>query len=305
MLKRLWRRWAPNPLDLLLKKAQRDKKESFLLCWNRGLGDIALGLYAMVYRIRECIPEAKICFLTRSDLMEGFSLLEGIDLIECPEWKRKQPFDVKESLLARGRAIEEFDVIIEHPDPTWWVKWQLGTLVPKMRWKEEWDLLASSFGLEMGSYLGVHVQTETSYGYEKNWPIASWKELFKRVHLERGVKIVLFGHAKTPTFDEEGIVDLRGKTSLLEMLSIIKNHCDYLVVPDSGVLSLTYFLDASFPLRIVSLWADPRQGVLKQNVPSPNPELVHLPLLGEEEKISAIAVNHVFEALFEKEQLYV
>ena len=31
-----------------------------MLFWNRGLGDIALGLYAIVHRIRESIPDAKI-----------------------------------------------------------------------------------------------------------------------------------------------------------------------------------------------------------------------------------------------------
>jgi len=91
---------------------------------------------------------------------------------------------------------------------------------------------------------------------------------------------------------------LRGKTHLLSLLSIVKNKLDYLVVPDSGLLSLTYYLDAVFPLKMVSLWSDPRQGVLKQNVASPNPDLLHIPLIGQDESVANISVEHVMQSLF-------
>ncbi|MFI5334554.1 MAG: hypothetical protein ACHQT8_05250, partial [Chlamydiales bacterium] len=77
------------------------------------------------------------------------------------------------------------------------------------------------------------------------------------------------------------------------MLSVIKNRCSTLIVPDSGVLSLTYFLNASFPLKMISLWSDPRQGVLKQNVPSPNPTLVHTPLLAKMEDLRTLSPQEV------------
>ena len=93
----------------------------------------------------------------------------------------------------------------------------------------------------------------------------------------------------------EGLIDLRGETTLHEMLSIIKNRCSYLIAPDSGVLSLTYYIDVTFPLKVISLWADPKQGILKQNVASPNPELVHAPLIGKKGDISSITVDEVCE----------
>ena len=82
------------------------------------------------------------------------------------------------------------------------------------------------------------------------------------------------------------------------MLSLIKNRCRYLVAPDSGVLSVAYYVDASYPIRIVSLWADPRQGVLRQKVDSPNPLFQHRPLHGKNDTVANIAVDTVYDALF-------
>src|SRR4029079_12413319 len=64
------------------------------------------------------------------------------------------------------------------------------------------------------------------------------------------------------------------------------------------VLSMAYYLDAVFPLRVVSLWADPKHGILKQNVASPNPELVHIPLIGAHRDLSTVSVDAVFNAVF-------
>ena len=61
---------------------------------------------------------------------------------------------------------------------------------------------------------------------------------------------------------------------------------------------MTYFLNVPFPLRIVSLWADPNHGILKQNVPSPNPLLEHIPVISHNRKDAAlIPVAKVLEAV--------
>lgn len=285
-----WKKWGNNPFDLQLREASIAGKKSFLIAWNRGLGDIALGLYALVYRIREYIPDASITFVTREDLVQGFSLLENVSVIGAEEWKRGVPFD-----LAKTVDPSLFDVVIEAPDPTAWLRWQLGVLTPRLRWQKEWDALEKKFHLSSKEkYVGVHLHTETAYGYEKNWPLSHWKTLFAHFEAERKHKILLFGHSAEPALTSPHLIDLRGKTTLLEMLSLIKNRCSHLIVPDSGVLSLTYYLDAVFPLKVISLWADPRQGVLKQNVPSPNPELTHFPLLAKKEKIAHITPEKVW-----------
>ena len=299
ILKQLWRKYGINPFDALLRNAAKCEHKRFLICWNRGLGDIPLGLYALTLRIRQHIDNAHITFVTRSDLLEGFQLLEGVSAVCDPEWKRGQPIHLDKTFLNTGLCASDFDVVIERPDPTNWLMWQLGKVVPQLKWSEEWDLLLAKFSLDPNKkYVGVHVQTETSYAYEKNWPIEYWRDFFKQTYLKHGVEIILFGFAPQPVFAEEGIVDLRGKTTLFEMLAIIKNHCNYLLAPDSGVLSIVYYINASFPIEIVSLWADPKQGVLKQNVASPNPLLRHRPLIAKNKDLRTVDVECALQALF-------
>jgi len=294
-LKRLWRRYGINPFEALLRRAQNKSHTRFLICWNRGLGDIPLGLYALVHRIREAIPVAEITFVTREDLADGFKLLEGVRVVVDPKWKRGSPVQIDPALV----GLEDFDQIIKYPDPTGWLMWQLGKLTPKLFWKAEWNLLSESFTLDPHrTYIAVQVQTQTTYGYEKNWPLTYWQTFFKSLPPEYGV--ILLGFESPLKFEGEGIVDLRGKTSLLEMLSVIKNRCRYLLVPDSGVLSFMYYLDAAYPLEVISLWADPEQGILKQNVSSPNPLLVHTPLIAQNRDLSTVAVADVMSALLSR-----
>lgn len=297
MLKRLFQKIGPNPLDRILKKAQKKNQKTFLLFWNRGLGDIALGLYAIVHRIREMVPDAEITFLTRPNLHDGFELLGGVKILIAPKLKRKDEVDVPSLLREIGVDPQKFDVILDNPNPTYWVEWQLGTLTPILHWQEKWDSLCEKYNLDpKANYVGAHVQTETDYANWRNWPLESWQALFEKL-TSQGKKVLLFGFEKNQDFEIEGVVDLRGETTLFELLSIIKNRCSGLVVPDSGVSSMTYFLKESFPIKLVSLWADPYMGILKQNVDSPNPELVHIPLLGKDKNISNISPQEVYEQL--------
>lgn len=274
MFKRLWRKWGPNPLDRMLKKAAQRGVKTVAIPWNRGMGDIALGLYAIVHRIRSFIPDAKITFITRSDLQESFQLLKGVDVVVDPSLERS----VRKSSFSFAA-----DLILENADPSYWVAWQRGSLTPKLEWDCGWDDLCKRFDLPSGC-VAAHVHCETGYYFERNWPAEKWQELFSL--LERPV--ILFGLKKEPLFKHPLLHDLRGETSTLEMLSIIKNRCSVLIAPDSGVLGLTYFLNTPFPVRVVSLWADPNHGVLKQNVPSPNPLLEHYPVISPNRKNAAL-----------------
>ncbi len=292
--------FRPNPLDAMLEHVKRKNERRLLLVWNRGLGDIALGLYAMVYRIKELIPEADITFLTRPDLKDGFELLGDVHVLVGQSWERGGVIDIDSTLSAHEKSREDFDLIIEKPDPTRWTKWQVDELVPKLTWKAKWDQLIEPFKLSPDrEYIGVHLQTETDnfYGYEKNWPLKSWYELCKHLTEEKNKKVILFGLTSEPAFEMDGVVDLRGKTNLFEMLSIVKNSLSCLIVPDSGILSIAYYLDVNFPLKLISLWSDPRQGVLKQNVSSPNRELVHIPLIGRDECVKNICIKKVLQAI--------
>ena len=296
MLKKIARFFLPNPFDRLLKRC---KGKKILLAWNRGLGDIALGLYAMVERIRKLVPDAEITFLIRENLREGFSLLEGVQTIEAPFWKRGEPYDVWETLKKLHLEEAKFDLVIEKPSPTDWVRWQLGKVVPKLRWSRDLDHLWKKFDLPEGFvYIGIQAVAETSYGLWRNWPEEKWKELFVLLEQNPQIRVLLFGFGSVPPFEHPMLIDLRGKTSLLELISVIKNRCDHLIVPDSGILSMVYYLDEIFPIQVISLWADPHHGVLKQGVLSPNPLLTHSPLIGKDRDLSTVSAREVYDKLF-------
>lgn len=297
MLKYLWRRYGFNPFDHLLRTAQKKGQKRFLVCWNRGLGDIALGLYALIYRIRAYVPDADITFATRLDLAEGFKMLCNVSTIVDPRWKRGSPFELDATLELVGLDRSHFDLILERPDPTRWLMWQLGKLRPQLFWNPAWDLFSDRFGLSKEkTYIGVHIQTQTHYAYEKNWPMEYWREFFQRV-IANHKEVILFGFGSPSVFEDKGIHDMRGKTHLLEMLSIIKKYCRFLIVPDSGILSMTYYIDSTFLIDVISLWSDPKQGVLKQNVTSPNPQLKHFPLIADRGDLRSISVDSVMEKL--------
>jgi len=292
------RLFLPNGLDWICRRAKRRQAKRVLLAWNRGLGDIALGLYAIVYRIREWIPDAEITFLIRANLQEGFTLLKNVQVILAPSWVRGQPYDVDQTLIRLGRLPEEFDLIIEWPNPTEWVSWQYGQLVPRLTWNSAHEELYKKFDLPpQFTYIGVQAVAETQYGLWRNWPHNRWCELFEKLRSIDSMRIILFGLGAEPKFQDDRIIDLRGKTTLFELLSLIKNRCRYLIAPDSGILSTVYYLDTAFSLQIISLWADPKHGILKQNVASPNPLLIHRPLIGEFRDLSTISVDQVLSYL--------
>ncbi len=289
MFKTILRKFQKNPFEKLLKQAAENRAEKFLLVWNRGLGDLPLGLYAMIKRIRQYIPNAEITFIGREALKEGFLLLEGVKYIPVSIWKRRQPVNLQEALDCMNIAVKNFDVVIENPDPTYWVKWQLGKIVPRLKWHPSFDTFYQGFSLdENAKYVGVQIKTDSGHSLWRDWPVENWNRLFQQLKTHSNLKVLLFGLEKDAAVSFENVIDLRGKTTVLQMLSIIKNKCSYLVLPDGGILSLIYYLDVDFPIKIVSLWNDV-QGILKQKVPSPNPSLKHIPLTvrGRLQKISA------------------
>lgn len=293
MLKKIIRKFSPNPLDKIIKNAQKNGDKRFLLFWNRGLGDIALGLYALVLKIKESIPDSEITFLIRKDLAQGFSLLEGVKVIVAPDWKRGERYCAEAEVKRLSLDRKQFDTIIEWPDPTYWVKWQLGNVVPKLYWKKEFERSVDDIGLEKKQkYIACQPLCETDYGLWRNLPHSSWQALFIKL-AERGEKVILLGKEPTLQFEGDNIIDLRGKTDLYTLLSLLQKKIKCLIVPDSGILSMTYYLYRSFPIKIISLWADPNHGILKQNIFSPNPELIHIPLIEEKKDLSILDINKI------------
>ena len=202
MIRSLVRRLRGNELDRILERAVRSGARRFLVFWNRGLGDIALGLYALFARIREAIPAAEIAVLTRQDLAEAFALFDVQRVIVDPRLERGERDAYANAITRAGVKASDFDVVLDRPDPTVWLSSQHGTVVPRLAWKPERDALADRIfrSATGGSYIGAHVSAETArfYGYVKDWPAESWRALFAGL---AGERCVLFGHAPEPRFD--------------------------------------------------------------------------------------------------------
>jgi len=304
VIKKLIEKLFGNEFDRLLAKARKNGGKRFLIFWNRGLGDIALGLYALIEKLREVVTDAEITVVTRQDLAQPFRLLRVHNVLVDDALKRSDGEAAKTSFTRLGIRLDEFDVVLARVNPTKWLTWQLGKVTPRLAWRPAFDGLSQRIEeIDEGTLcIGVHVDSETAhyYGYIKNWPPERWQALFSQLEIHYPLaKILLFGHQINHPYVFTNIVDLRGRTTCLEMLSTIKNQCHVLIAPDSGILTMAYYLDCDFPLLLISLWADPRQGILKQGVTSPNRQLQHVPLQGLEERIANIGVADVLSVLDE------
>lgn len=288
-------------LDRALRRAANTGGRRVLVYWNRGLGDIALGLCALLARLRERLPGCHITVLTRPDLEQAFALTDIDRILVYPSLQRGDAQGFGRACRALELDRGKFDVVFERPDPTTWIADSLGHYVPRLRWRNEWNSLVDRFvGISPDRpVIAAHVSSETGqfYGYVKDWPPHFWRELFQRVSERHAVQWILLGHAQGERFDQSNALDLRGQTSLLDVLAILRNRAQVLIAVDSGILAIAYYLDESFPLEVVSLWSDPRQGVLKQRVASPNPGFRHCPLVGEGEDVRRLKVERVEAAV--------
>ena len=306
MARKTLRRLIEKPFgtewDRLTRRLQRRNAKRILVVWNRGLGDIALGMWRVLDELRRLMPDAAVTVLTRPDLADAFRLLPVDQVLIDALLTRRSKVDARRILRRLGVDRRRFDLILGRPDPTHWFRHRPGQR-PRLRWPSGLDDLSKRFDPlfddDARLCIGVHVHSETSnyYAYRKDWPIDAWRALFERIRSRHAVRFVLFGLAAEPALDESDCIDVRGRTSFLEMMALIKTHCRVLIAPDSGVLTMTYYLDVETPIDVISLWSDPRQGILKHGFESPNPLLRHRALLSADERVEHIAVDTVAAAV--------
>lgn len=290
-----------TPFDRALARAARDGRSDFVFGWNRGLGDIALGLVPLFSRIRKAAPGSRIEVFTRAELADAFALTDADAVHAVAGLERGVPIDVAAEAARLGIAIPPSAIVFADPDPTRWLDGRRQEHPPVLHWPPRWnaqaDALVQRFDGEI--VIGAHVHSETAryYGYVKDWPADRWHSLFDRFPASRSVRWLVLGNAQGPAFAHPNVIDLRGRTSFPALLAAIRNRCRILVAPDSGILTAAYYLDGDFPLDVVSLWSDPRQGVLKQGCASPNPRLRHVPLLAPAEDMRNLTVDAVARAV--------
>jgi ADP-heptose:LPS heptosyltransferase len=301
IVRRLSDRAFGTHFERALERSLLDPRRGYLFFWNRGMGDIALGLEPLIQKIRARRPDARIAVITREELRIPFLLADVGEVYVLPGLEREARVDVKEAAERLGIDYEAFGTVFEYPDPNRWLVGRRQEFPPKLRWNREWDvhaqrLLPATVGKIV---IAAHVDSGTQhlYGYAKDWPAAAWQELFLRFGNDLRVHWVLLGYGSEQGYVANSITDLRGKTGVPELLSVIRNRCRILIAPDSGVLTMAYYLDSDFPLDVISLWSDPRQGILLQGCPSPNPSLRHMHLIGEGEDVRKLPVADVAAAV--------
>jgi ADP-heptose:LPS heptosyltransferase len=301
MIRRASDRLIGTDFERGVARAATDPRHDVLFFWNRGLGDVTLALTPLFARIRQQAPKARITVVTRAELEEPFRLTDADDVRVVAHLPREARITLDGLRSACGLDPARFATIFLDPDPTRWLHGVRGRIPPSLRWNPAWDALADDVVAEAPgrTLVGAHVSSETAgyYSYVKDWPIAHWRELIGRFADDDGVRWVLFGHRPEPAFDLPQVTDLRGRTGFLEMMAIVKCRCRVLVGPDSGILNTVYYLDAPFPIDLVSLWSDPRHGILQQGCASPNRELRHVPIVGRDEDVRNIGVDEVERAV--------
>jgi len=290
-------RVAGTGFDRALARGRHDPRGGFLFFWNRGLGDVVLALEPLFAIVRERAPGARITVVTRPELEEAFRMTDADDVRALPGLVRDAQRSAAELTAPFGFRVDQFCAVFAEADPTRWLRGRRHLYPVRLRWQPEWDARAAQFVPADAStlYVGAHVQSETQeiYRYVKDWPLDKWRALVDRFGEGGRIRWLLFGNQPVPPFEHPAVIDLRGRTGFVDMMSIVRNRCRVLVGPDSGVLNTAYYLDAAFPLDVISLWSDPRHGILAQRRASPNPDLVHRPLLGRDEDVRNIGVDLV------------
>jgi ADP-heptose:LPS heptosyltransferase len=290
-------RTAGTRFDRALARGRRDPRGGFLFFWNRGLGDVVLALEPLFAIVREKVPAARITVVTRPELEEAFRMTDADDVRVIPGLTRSAHASPADLLEPFKFEKNQFCAVFAKTDPTRWLRGRRHLYPVCLRWLPQWDARAANFvpADDAALFVGVHIQSETQaiYRYVKDWPLEAWHDLVDRFDESDRVRWLLFGQQPVPPFEHRAVVDLRGRTGFIDMMSIIRNRCRVLIGPDSGVLNTAYYLDAAFPIDVISLWSDPRHGILAQRRASPNPQLVHRPLLGRDEDVRNIGVDEV------------
>ncbi len=301
LLRRISDRLFGTALDRAVWRIAHDPRRSILFCWNRGLGDIALCLVPIFARIRRDVPGARIAVVTRPDLAEPFAMTDADDVRAIAGLARDAPIDVDIIRDAARLDPRAFAVVFTYPDPNRWLTGRRTEFPPSLSWDPRWDAYAERLvpAVPGTITIGAHVDSETAryYNYRKDWPPAAWRELFDRFDDRPNIRWLLFGRSPDPGYTRGNVVDLRGRTGYLELAAVIRNRCRVLIAPDSGILTTAYYLGARFPLEVISLWSDPRQGILLQGCASPNPLLHHAALVGRDEQAANIPVDAVEAAV--------
>ena len=153
-----------TPFDRAVAHARRQGIAHFVFGWNRGLGDIALGLVPLFAQVRAAIPHARIDVFTREDLAQGMALTDCNAVHVIPELARGPAVDISRAAAAAGVVLDANALLFADPDPTRWLDGRRQVHPPVLHWNPRWDALADPLVPAAPDLLtiGAHVSSETA-----------------------------------------------------------------------------------------------------------------------------------------------
>lgn len=288
-LKNWIRKLSKNPFEKKINSLKQNAR--ILFFWNRGLGDIPLELFILKKKLLEKCPNASLEVVTRKDLAEGFLLLGQIKVHTSPLLIRHQKENHSAILEALNLDPKNYDLILKELDPAYWFKKERGTYIPKLQWSQTLPPVFLEKNTKPLAFL--HLNSETTYGFEKNLNDPFWEKIIHALK-EKGYTTVALG-GKIRKESPQCSIDLRGKTTLKELVSLILHHPGVFIGPDSGILNILYYLDIKHPLYLISYWANTDVGILRQKVDSPNPYLVHHPIIAPNLDLSKLSAEDILQ----------
>ena len=256
---------------------ERAGRRDFVFAWNRGLGDIALGLVPLFARIRAQDPRQP--HRGRHARRSGGGVRarrRGRDPRRARHWSARSPVDPsRRPMRRRASRCPLGDRVRRSRSDALARRAAAGVSAFACAGDAEWNALADDRCAaeprrhrdRRARELGDRAVLWLREGLARRRVAGA----VRAVSASRNVRWLLFGNVRATTSSRRRTSSTcAGRRRSSSCSPSIRNRCRILVAPDSGVLTAAYYLADDFPLDVISLWSDPRQGILKQGCPSPN-----------------------------------
>src|SRR4029453_11600982 len=187
-------------LDRAVRRAAAGPRRVFLFFWNRGLGDIALGLVPVFARVRRDVPGARIIVVTRPELKEPFALTDADAVVTIAGLARGERVTLADLRAIAGLELDRCAAVFADPDVNRWLRGRRREFPPLLRFDPAWDAFADRLAPAAAGevYVGAHVSAETRqyYSYAKDWEPDSWRRLMASFDDAPGGRWILFGESR-------------------------------------------------------------------------------------------------------------
>src|SRR4030095_3555432 len=154
-------------LDRAVRRAAAGPRRDFLFFWNRGLGDIALGLVPAFARVRRDVPGARVIVVTRPELKEPVALNDADSVRTTAGLARGERVTLADLRAIAGPELDRCAAVFEDPDVNRWLLGRRHEFSPLLRRRPAWCPLSDRVAPAAagGVYVGAHVSAEKTQYY--------------------------------------------------------------------------------------------------------------------------------------------